>query len=319
MRTLSPPRRSAFTLIELLVVIAIIAILIGLLLPAVQKVREAANRMQCSNNLKQWAMACHAYHDANKHLPRNGAAVSGSQDSGCCGNSLPFWSWLARSLPYIEQKSLYMQAQIDTATLSAASTQIAMTFPELFCPSDSAGSKRTATDRADLQGMTVGLTNYKGVSGDNWNYSTTQWPNLTPGADGKSDGLGLTNGNGIFFRSDMTKMPKLNLSKITQADGTSNTFMIGEDIPDLMIWCSWPYSNNAVGTCAIPPNISVPPNQVFAPGDWWDGYSFLSRHTGGLQFAMADGSVHFIAQTIDLSVYRALSTWRGGEVIPPSF
>src|SRR5438477_4627 len=87
-------RSRAFTLIELLVVIAIIAILIGLLVPAVQKVREAAANAQCQNNLKQLATACHNFHGTNKALPAN---------YGCCGTGGPYWSWIAMILPYIEQ------------------------------------------------------------------------------------------------------------------------------------------------------------------------------------------------------------------------
>jgi prepilin-type N-terminal cleavage/methylation domain-containing protein len=115
-RPVRPAERPGFTLIELLVVIAIIAVLIGLLLPAVQKVREAAARMQCTNNLKQIVLAAHEYHDAQGHFPAN------SQDEGGWDwnyqRNRRSWSWQARLLPFLEQEPLYNQAKIDTNTLS---------------------------------------------------------------------------------------------------------------------------------------------------------------------------------------------------------
>jgi prepilin-type processing-associated H-X9-DG protein len=98
-------------------------------------------------------------------------------------------------------------------------------------------------------------------------------------------------------------------------DGLSNTFMIGEDVPEKNRWCSWPYASHAYGTCAIPPNHKKADGSDFNPMDWYNTHSFRSSHPGGLQFAMADGSVQFIANDIDLTVYRALAIINGRESV----
>ncbi len=304
-------RSAAFTLIELLVVIAIISVLIGLLLPAVQKVREAANRMSCSNNLKQIALATHAYHDAQGYLPVNSLAGI----DGPYGASTKAWSWLARLLPYVEQENLYREGGIPTTTLYDARVAAARPVKTFFCPSDQALTQGTRSDAADLgallspnnPAMAAGMTNYKGVSGANWAWGETQWHN--PGTNGQMNGLSF--GDGLFYRSDF--LSKKRLTDIS--DGTSNTFMIGEDIPEKNKWCSWPYANNAVGTCAIAPNARRSDGSAYDTEDWRNIYSFRSRHPGGLQFALADGSVRFVSERIELKTYRALATIRGGEVV----
>ncbi len=311
--------RWAFTLVELLVVIAVIGILVALLLPAVQKVRETASRLQCANNLKQLALAVHSYHHLHRLFPANNSPPPALTSSG------PHWSWLARILPYLEQDSLYRAANIPSNSLDQSRAAIAESIKVFFCPSDDALAWGPQTDRADLAGLSVGLTNYKGVSGANWgndnpgNLSDNQgtdapgcalWRN--PGtSDTQGSYNGLNWGDGIFFRADVLYQRRFS----DVVDGTSNTFMVGEDLPRKNRWCSWPYANNAVGTCAIPPNVQRPNGGDYDPSDWGNVYSFRSRHPGGLQFAYADGSVRFLPNTITLPVYRALATINGGEPV----
>jgi prepilin-type N-terminal cleavage/methylation domain-containing protein/prepilin-type processing-associated H-X9-DG protein len=302
--------RRGFTLIELLVVIAIIAVLIGLLLPAVQKVREAAARMSCQNNLAQLGKAVHNYASANQdRFPYNGDDI---RKVGCCyAPGYTMWSWIARMLPFMEQDNRYNQLGIaqNTPMSSVLSFLGAPNMKTLRCSSDFTPDIRTDCANITPGGTPIGVTSYKGVSGSNW-----CWGSFTnTGPSGNCDGL--DNGTGIFWRSDY-KRP-LTLNHVTAADGTANTLMIGEDIGSMNIHNGWPYSNTSVGTCSIPLNNAMVAGQpgYNNPGDWPNVYSFRSRHTGGANFCLADGSVRSVSQSIDLNTYRGLSTWNGGEVV----
>jgi prepilin-type N-terminal cleavage/methylation domain-containing protein len=310
--------RRGFTLIELLVVIAIIAILIGLLLPAVQKVRQAAARMACSNNLKQLALSVHNFHDANGRFPYNGDPVA---RRGCCWNSSRrLWSWMARSLPYIEQDNLFKAGGMDNNpepvqnTGDAAILQFVGAAPKVFkCPADKTpavrnggGTNRVANWPSNID---KGSTSYKGVSGSNWAWGN--YPNKVP-IYGNN---GLDNGNGIFWRSDYKR--ELRIEQII--DGTSNTLMVGEDVGLLNYHNAWFYSNGANGTCAVPLNLGVgliePPGVNVGYTYWPNVYSFRSLHPQGANFANADGSVRFVRDNIDLATYRALASLDGREAV----
>jgi prepilin-type N-terminal cleavage/methylation domain-containing protein/prepilin-type processing-associated H-X9-DG protein len=310
--------RRAFTLIELLVVIAIIAVLVGLLLPAVQKVREAANRSKCQNNLKQLGIAVHAYHDAFDRIPPNAKTVhyNWAADSTVAGPDT--WTWIARILPYIEQGTLAAQYNIPNGTLGQAQAGIATVIPLLLCPSDGGEPNNPATDWANIPGISMGLTNYKGCSGSNWGFNTSGTfttafpvadPSLGPSPNPAEDGL--DHGNGVFYRTDGNR--PLRLPGIT--DGTSNTFLIGEDLHSFDKHCGgWAYPNYVNSTCAIPLNYADPGGTY---ADWPNRYSFHSKHTNGANFCFADGGVRFVSDGINLATYRALATIRGGEVIDP--
>jgi prepilin-type N-terminal cleavage/methylation domain-containing protein/prepilin-type processing-associated H-X9-DG protein len=293
------PRRHAFTLIELLVVIAIIAILIGLLLPAVQKVREAAARLQCANNLKQIGLACHNYHDARKVFPP-GYVATASYPS-----TLPGWGWATFLLPYIEQDNLYRQLNLALPVESQSAIQTLV--PVYLCPSDQPPDAAFAVTDATFTTLTSAAPS---------SYTATV------GQD--SSEVDALTGDGIFYRNSKTRVTDI-------SDGTSNTTMAGDRawLQTKGIWAG--VVDNAV-TRSGPQNVwqtTTGPAQalILVHNNWInittdaDGGldDFSSNHTGGINLLFADGSVHFLrsitADGPERRAFWALGTRNGGEVI----
>jgi prepilin-type N-terminal cleavage/methylation domain-containing protein/prepilin-type processing-associated H-X9-DG protein len=319
--------RLAFTLIELLVVIAIIGILIGLLLPAVQKIREAAARMQCSNNLHQIGLALHNYHDANNHFPYENVHISDTQRC----------NWIAHLFPYFEQP-FTPQLAPKTTTWGRVINPGPTTTPDpinapsgsfirnvaigsdylpkiLVCPSD--GPKID-------HGLAMG--NYLGVNApdtdqrDPWNANLqgvfVYWGHFTGGWVNGPNITGLSWGGGTTITSI--------------SDGTSNTLMVGER-PSYPGHCGWWAYNEVDSAMGLPNTPQWCSNrdqfgnrcpggpQWFRPGDPnnpCDGNHYWSKHTGGGNWLFCDGSVHFLSYGIGTVVQHALATKSGGEVIP---
>ncbi len=295
-------RRHGFTLVELLTAVAIIGVLMAIALPAVNVAREATRRTQCTAKLSQLVIAIENHQSAHDAYPPG--RFLGEYGSGPDSTA---WSWMAMTLPYMEEQAVYDSGNIPIETLEdseATNAHIA----SFICPSADGDYLTPTTNAGNVTGFPVGQTTYKGVSGSNWgaDRSLKQWSVRTPfrneGTNGSFDGLG--NGDGNLWRSDIANRN----SQRHIADGTSKTFIVGEDLPRYNIWSSWPYSNNAYGTCAIPPN-HIPDDVKWQ----YESYSFRSDHPGGLNFAFADGSVRFIADSVDLEVYRAMATRSGSE------
>jgi prepilin-type N-terminal cleavage/methylation domain-containing protein/prepilin-type processing-associated H-X9-DG protein len=335
-------RRSAFTLVELLVVIAIIGVLVALLLPAIQAAREAGRRAACQNNLKQLGLAVHQYHDLYGKLPGNaqydihtgvGPQGYGDYDS---------WSWIAKIFPFLYEQPLYDAPSItgegaiigDGLPLSyGTATGV---FPEgvlparqklnvLSCPTNDPTRELRERTLPSGERPMLAPTCYKGVAGSNNNLSQ-QWmfkTPRTPSYDGIRFGDGsfwpLDSGPTDFSMDrDMRKRiyPVRRLTFASFTDGTQNTLMIGEDVPSLNEWCSWPFYFHATGTCAIPLNVKQDDGSPYPSGDYPNVSGFRSNHPNGANFAFADGSVKFIPDNIDLAVYRALPTREGKEIVP---
>ena len=302
-------RRRAFTLIELLVVIAIVAILIGLLLPAVQKVREAAARMKCSNNLKQISLACHNFHDANQRLPY------ASLDRQPNETTSTYVTGFILILPYLEQDAVAKRwdakqprnstADADGDGYTNAMLQ-QMKIPTYTCPSmgDPSGALGGTENRAPCSYLfnagTVDCQMYA-----YWSFYGLPAPPVFDGA--------VIPLNSPATTPNSPNQANPNLLGIT--DGTSNTFLVGETdfkprgVPSTEmggIW-SYGYMGYSFGSTYWPFNRHDNTTTVYG--------AFRSEHTGGGNFALADGSVRFVRDSISADTYRAVSTRAGGEVL----
>ncbi len=291
------PQRTAFTLIEVLVVIAIIAVLLGLLLPAVQKTRMAAARISCTNNLKQIGLALLQYHDTLGSLPPGITPP-------LKGEPFPHMGWQTRILPFIEQQPLWNLTLIAYETRPSNPYQLPhygiMTPIKLFsCPADD----RTQGVHSTHYGLLVALTDYLGNLGTNY----------------KID-------NGVLYWGS-----RINFLDIT--DGTSNTLLVGERPPSPDFWYGWWYAaagqegsgsgDTVLGVRELhgpsdPFTSSCPPGPyhfVFGNlNNMCDAFHFWSLHSGGANFLFADGSVDFLSYAAD-NILPALSTRSGGEAV----
>jgi prepilin-type N-terminal cleavage/methylation domain-containing protein/prepilin-type processing-associated H-X9-DG protein len=332
-------RRSAFTLIELLVVIAIIAVLIALLLPAVQAAREAARRIQCTNNLKQLGLAMHNYQSAINTLPQ-----------GMNGDA--WGTWLNAILPYVEQQPLFnawnsygnnsgLPGYVDGPLRYSGVCNITVTSTRVtafYCPSD---GNNTATSgiNISLNALSLPITSQNYVV----NFGNTDMEQMTMnglpflGAPFTDIGSPLTDIAGSNYQqrqADGTQMTTYAFSAIQ--DGLSNTMMASE-----LLVASSAYPSGSLdlrgfswlGPCAlytafIGPNSTAPdvtfpgecaypymqnPPCTTAPLIWYFGAR--SRHPGGVNVTMCDGSVKFMKNSINLSTWSAVSTTQGGEIV----
>jgi prepilin-type N-terminal cleavage/methylation domain-containing protein/prepilin-type processing-associated H-X9-DG protein len=312
-------RRTAFTLIELLVVIAIIAVLIGLLLPAVQKVREAANRLSCQNHLKQMGLGMHNVHSTFNHFPTGGWGFRwvlhdphqyglGRRQGG---------GWVGSMLPYVEQDAIYNLGRGETLQqIRRVNVQrIALPVPMYNCPSRRKGGPYPNVAGNDYREcdprmpLLMARCDYAANAGDHQVPQNGQGPvTLEQGLNGPFNWVQNPPGTGVFYQRSETRIGDI-------TSGTSNVFMVGEKWMDSAHYTTGQHGgdnetmysgyNNDVNrvTFNLPmqdvPN--MPANQTTQPQ-----FRFGSAHPGGVNMLMCDGSVRFVEFAIDRAVWRPM-------------
>jgi prepilin-type N-terminal cleavage/methylation domain-containing protein/prepilin-type processing-associated H-X9-DG protein len=306
-------RKWAFTLIELLVVIAIIGILIGLLLPAVQKVREAANRTKCSNNLKQMALAWHNHDSAYGSLPTGGGSASGGACCAWAGNrtwdstqnapavsTQQNWGWAYQILPFVEQDALW-RTPPGSGSPPQGDLLIVQTPQKLYtCPS--------------LRQPMVLNTNYGSYANQsNMDYGAsagTYW------SAGQFNGILVPNPGVYNYAGGVNTINKI-------PDGTSNTVMITEKALNISLAQAgaWTYNDDQGWVDNWDNDVTIDGGQPpiadfdFQPTDHYAGEAAGSAHSGGFGVAMADGSVHFVGYNVDPNVWQAMCVMDDGVVV----
>jgi prepilin-type N-terminal cleavage/methylation domain-containing protein len=323
--------RRGFTLIELLVVIAIIGVLIGLLLPAVQKVREAAARTQCANNLKQIALAFHNYQDSYNKLPQRGALVC--YDCGA--------NWSTLILPYMEQSAGYALWDQLKQYIEQTDAAIQVPMKTYLCPSRRTGNQLSiqeaglpggignpgsgGLDAAHARPGTVSDYAANGGSFGDYNGGAGTWWSTS------ANGViirGVASGNPVTRPDGVTVQPTTSQTSLAAIpDGTSNTFLIGEKhVPavglyhvaygDASVYNSYwaPYAHRFAGL-EDPLGLGPQDTSPSLAGDSTWVRKFGSWHTGVCGFAFCDGSVHYIRNSIDGTTLARLAARADGQVV----
>ncbi len=295
--------RRGFTLIELLVVIAIIAVLIALLLPAVQRAREAARRTQCINNLKQLGLALQNYHDSFKMFPPGyiadgpGTHVAHDGTSGI--------GWGAMVLPQLDQVNVWRLFNPNVSIADPINDKFRENALSVFrCPSDPQSDmweiEHESTPGTILANLPI--ANYVGSFGTEELNGCENAPGTPP-----VSATGQCIGNGAFYHNSSVKLRSI-------TDGYTETILIGERRADERLnWYSTWVGMVPEGEEAFQRILGATDHTPNHPDTHFDDYS--SHHTGGAHFGLGDGSVHFVSDSVDLTLFQSLATIKGGEIV----